>query len=88
MKALRFGLAVTFVLPLLATAAFAQTSSVAGRVTDPDRAVVMEADVTLTLIDSGIGRNSASATRRVSGSVCCGTGYSSTRRSSKSPSGT
>jgi iron complex outermembrane receptor protein len=56
MKRLRVAVRVTFILSLLTTTAFAQNASVTGRVTDPDRAVVTEAEVTLTHIDSGAQR--------------------------------
>lgn len=52
MNRLRVG-SVLFVLVALATAAFAQDASIAGRVTDPDRALVVDAVVTLTDVRSG-----------------------------------
>jgi iron complex outermembrane receptor protein len=55
-QALRLRVYLTFVLLFLATSAFAQNASVSGRVTDPDRAVVTEAEVTLTHIDTGAQR--------------------------------
>lgn len=45
--------ALALIFSLLTMAAFAQTLSISGRVTDPDRRVVMGADVTLITIASG-----------------------------------
>jgi hypothetical protein len=56
MKALRLGICVTFVLILITATGWAQNASVSGRVMDPDRAVVTEAEVTLTHIDTGAQR--------------------------------
>jgi iron complex outermembrane receptor protein len=53
------GFCVTFAVSialLIPTPASAQNGSVSGRVTDPDRAVVTEAEVTLTHIDTGAQR--------------------------------
>ncbi|MBM3819626.1 MAG: TonB-dependent siderophore receptor [Acidimicrobiia bacterium] len=44
----------TLLALVCASAAFAQTATVTGRVTDPDRAVVMGAEVTLVEVSSGV----------------------------------
>jgi iron complex outermembrane receptor protein len=65
--ALRIGICATVVLSLLTATASAQNASVSGRVIDPDRAVVTEAEVTLTHIDTGaqrIVRSAANGTFR------------------------
>ena len=54
--ALRLGFRTVAALVICATAAFAQTVSVSGVVTDPDRAMVAGADVTLTNLQSGAER--------------------------------
>src|SRR5688572_32166752 len=51
--ALRLGIGAVAALVICATTAFAQTVSVSGIVTDPDRAMVTGADVTLTNLQSG-----------------------------------
>ena len=53
--------ALSAIAALLTSTAFAQNASISGRVTDPDRAVVTEADVTLTHIDTGAQRITRSA---------------------------
>lgn len=69
-RAFRVGFHAAVVLAVLTTVAFAQTVSVTGRVTDPDRAVMTGAEVTLTDIQSGAQqttRTTGDGTFRVAG---------------------